>query len=73
MLKQGAKGLLGYTETENAFQPGLKVPVRDLTGAGDSVLAAVDARLFGKSRPAKNDGHRQRHWCGLCAKIWGWR
>lgn len=41
VLKQGAKGLLGQTETESAFQPGLKVPVRDLTGAGDSVLAAV--------------------------------
>lgn len=41
VLKQGAKGMLGHTETENALQPGLKVPVRDLTGAGDSVLAAV--------------------------------
>ena len=41
VLKQGAKGMLGCTETENRFQPGLKVPVRDLTGAGDSVLAAV--------------------------------
>ena len=41
VLKQGAKGVLGHTETENAFQPGLQVPVRDLTGAGDSVVAAV--------------------------------
>ena len=41
VLKQGAKGMLGHTETENAFQPGHKVPVRDLTGAGDSVFAAV--------------------------------
>ncbi|MCP4418912.1 MAG: carbohydrate kinase family protein [Chloroflexi bacterium] len=41
VLKQGAKGMLGQTETENTFQPGLKVPVRDLTGAGDSVFAAV--------------------------------
>ena len=41
VLKQGAKGMLGQTETENVFQLGLKVPVRDLTGAGDSVLAAV--------------------------------
>ncbi len=41
ILKQGAKGMIGYTETETAFQPGIQVPVRDLTGAGDSVLAAV--------------------------------
>ena len=41
ILKQGAKGILGQTKTESVFQPGLKVPVRDLTGAGDSVLAAV--------------------------------
>ncbi len=41
ILKQGAKGMLAHTETENVFQPGLEVPVRDLTGAGDSVLAAI--------------------------------
>ena len=41
VLKQGAKGMLGQTKSENVFQAGLKVPVRDLTGAGDSVLAAV--------------------------------
>lgn len=41
VLKQGAKGMLGCTETESIFQPGLEVPVRDLTGAGDSVLAAT--------------------------------
>ena len=41
VLKQGANGMLGQTETESVFQPGLKVPVRDLTGAGDSVVAAV--------------------------------
>lgn len=41
VIKQGAKGVLGQTNTETAFQPSLKVSVRDLTGAGDSVLAAV--------------------------------
>ena len=41
VLKQGAKGILGHTEMETVFQQGLKVPICDLTGAGDSVLAAV--------------------------------
>lgn len=41
VLKQGAKGILGHTQSENIFQQGLKVEVRDLTGAGDSVMAAV--------------------------------
>ncbi|MCA9916804.1 MAG: carbohydrate kinase family protein [Anaerolineales bacterium] len=41
VLKRGGIGMLGRTETETAFQPGLEVPVRDLTGAGDSVQAAI--------------------------------
>ena len=33
--------MIGQTAVQTLYQPGLSVPVKDLTGAGDSVLAAV--------------------------------
>ncbi len=41
ILKLGAEGMIGQTAVQTHCQPGLAVPVKDLTGAGDSVLAAV--------------------------------
>ena len=41
ILKLGANGMLGHTATETIYQPGISVEVEDLTGAGDSVTAAV--------------------------------
>ena len=41
ILKLGANGMLGHTASETIFQPGISVEVADLTGAGDSVAAAV--------------------------------
>ena len=41
VLKQGSDGMLVQTATDRAAQKGLVVPVRDLTGAGDSVMAAI--------------------------------
>lgn len=41
VLKLGAQGMLGQTASETVFQPGIPVEVADLTGAGDSVAAAV--------------------------------
>lgn len=41
VLKLGGDGIIGQTATESLHQPGLSVPVKDLTGAGDSVLASV--------------------------------
>lgn len=41
IVKLGSDGMIGQTATETLYQPGLSVPVKDLTGAGDSVLAAA--------------------------------
>lgn len=41
ILKLGEKGMLGHTATETIYQPGIAVEVVDLTGAGDSVMAAA--------------------------------
>lgn len=41
ILKLGAEGMIGKTAVQTVHQPGLAVPVKDLTGAGDSVVAAV--------------------------------
>lgn len=41
ILKLGAEGMMGKTAVQTLHQPGLAVTVKDLTGAGDSVLAAV--------------------------------
>ena len=41
LLKLGADGIIGHSATETIHQPGFTVPVRDLTGAGDSVAAAT--------------------------------
>lgn len=41
ILKLGAEGMIGQTAVQSVHQPGLAVPVKDLTGAGDSVVAAI--------------------------------
>ena len=41
VLKLGANGMLGLTATKTHTQPGIPVDAIDLTGAGDSVTAAV--------------------------------
>lgn len=41
VLKLGAEGMIGQTATETIYEPGIAVDVVDLTGAGDSVAAAV--------------------------------
>lgn len=41
ILKLGAEGMIGKTGVQTHHQPGLSVLVKDSTGAGDSVLAAV--------------------------------
>lgn len=41
ILKLGAQGMIGHTAAETIFEPGISVEVVDLTGAGDSVAAAV--------------------------------
>ena len=41
LLKLGGDGILGHSAAETIYQPGFVVPVRDLTGAGDSVAAAA--------------------------------
>ena len=41
ILKLGASGILAHTANETIHQPGIPVDVVDLTGAGDSVAAAV--------------------------------
>ena len=41
VLKLGAEGMVGCTANEIIHQPGLSVEVKDLTGAGDSVLASA--------------------------------
>ena len=41
ILKLGANGILAHSVNETIHQPGLPVEVADLTGAGDSVAAAV--------------------------------
>ena len=41
LLKLGADGMIAHTREETVSHPGFSVPVRDLTGAGDSVTAAA--------------------------------
>lgn len=41
ILKRGGNGLIGHTAVETVFQLGIEVDVVDLTGAGDSVTAAI--------------------------------
>jgi sugar/nucleoside kinase (ribokinase family) len=41
ILKLGAEGMIGQTAVHTLHQPGFPVAVKDLTGAGDSVLASV--------------------------------
>ena len=53
ILKLGAEGMMGHTATQTDFQPGLSVEVVDLTGAGDSVLAAVVLSYLQKHPMAK--------------------
>ena len=43
VLKRGAAGMIGHSATETVVQPGYPATVRDTTGAGDSVMAAVVA------------------------------
>ena len=41
ILKLGAEGMIGQTAAQTIYHPGFSVTVKDLTGAGDSVLASV--------------------------------
>ncbi len=46
ILKLGGEGMIGYTVTETIVESGIEVEVVDLTGAGDSVTAAVMLAYF---------------------------
>ena len=53
VVKRGAQGCLLQRDGETVEHPGFTVPVRDTTGAGDAVVAAlILARLRGYDLPA---------------------
>jgi sugar/nucleoside kinase (ribokinase family) len=53
VVKRGAQGCLLQRDGETVEQPGFAVPVRDTTGAGDAVAAAlILAWLSGYDLPA---------------------